>query len=54
MVVSWTALSSTASCSFIVFILLHLSFFSKGVGCCSSVPLACPNPNPLPDLGAWH
>lgn len=29
-------------------------FFSKGVGCCCSVPLACPNPNPLPDPGAWH
>lgn len=52
MVVSWTPLSSSRS-SFSSSSLFFF-FFSKGVGCCCSGPLACPNPNPLPDPGAWH
>lgn len=55
--VLWTVLLLLFSfffSSFLLFSLLHLSLFSKGVGCCCSVPLACPNPNPLPDPGAWH
>lgn len=49
MVVSWTALFS-----FHLFFFSSFPVFSKGVGCCCSVPLACPSPNPLPDPGAWH
>lgn len=56
MVVSWTALLLLFFhiSSLFLFILLHFSLVSKGVGCCCSVPTACPNPNPLPAPGAWH
>ena len=54
MVVSWTVLLAVFLFIPPLLLLLHLSLFSKGVGCCCSVPLACPNPNPLPDPGVWH
>lgn len=46
MVESWTVPPSSPS-----LLPSPPSFFSKGAGCCFSVPLVCPNPNPLPVPG---